>query len=125
MIVADTDVLIDFLSGHEPTASVVASGIATEEGLVTTVVSRFELLVGARTPRQKRSIGRLLDALATLALDATAADRAAQVRQELEMAGVPIGMADSLIAGIVIERGGRLLTRNKGHFERVQGLLLV
>jgi predicted nucleic acid-binding protein len=47
------------------------------------------------------------------------------VRRDLQKAGVPIGMADSLIAGIVLEHGGRLLTRNQRHFERVEGLPLV
>ena len=125
MIVADTDVLIDFLSGQEPVASVVASAIATEEGMATTVVSRFELLSGVRSARQGRAVGRLLEALSTLALESPAADRAARVRRNLEKAGVSIGMADSLIAGIVLEHGGRLLTRNKRHFERVEGLALV
>lgn len=125
MIVADTDVLIDFLSGHEPVASVVASAIATEEGMATTVVSRFELLSGVRSARQGRAVGSLLEALSTLALDSSAADRAARVRRNLEKAGVSIGMADSLIAGIVLEHGGRLLTRNRRHFERVEGLPLV
>jgi len=125
LIVADTDVLIDFLSGHEPAASLVASAIAAEEGIATTVVSRFELLSGVRTPKQERAVGRLLEALSTLALDSPAADRASRVRRDLEKAGVPIGMADSLIAGIVLEHGGRLLTRNQRHFERVKGLPLV
>jgi tRNA(fMet)-specific endonuclease VapC len=125
VIVADTDVLIDFLSGHEPVASVVASAIATEEGMATTVVSRFELLSGVRSARQGRAVGSLLEALSTLALDSSAADRAARVRRNLEKAGVSIGMADSLIAGIVLEHGGRLLTRNRRHFERVEGLPLV
>lgn len=53
------------------------------------------------------------------------ADRAARVRRDLEKAGVSIGMADSLIAGIVLEHGGRLLTRNQRHFDRVEGLPLV
>jgi tRNA(fMet)-specific endonuclease VapC len=125
MIVADTDVLIDFLSGHEPVASLVAAEIAAEAGLATTVVSRFELLAGVRSAKQERSIRSLLDALLTLGLDAPAADRAARVRRSLESAGAPIGMADSLIAGIVLEHGGRLLTRNQRHFERVEGLRLV
>ena len=124
MIVADTDVLIDFLSGHEPVASRVAAALA-EEGLATTVVSRFELLSGVRTPKQGRAVGRLLEALSTLALDSPAADRAARVRRDLEKASVSIGMADSLIAGIVLEHGGRLLTRNLRHLERVEGLPLV
>jgi tRNA(fMet)-specific endonuclease VapC len=125
LIVADTDVLIDFLSAHEPVASVVASHIGSEEGLATTVVSRFELLSGARTPKQRRTVERLLDALSTLALDSPAADHAARVRRDLQKTGVSIGMADSLIAGIVLEHGRRLLTRNKRHFERVEGLTLV
>jgi tRNA(fMet)-specific endonuclease VapC len=124
MIVADTDVLIDFLSGREPVASRVASAIAGEEGMATTVVSRFELVSGVRTAKQERAVGRLLEAISTLALDSPAADRAARVRRDLERAGVPIGMADSLIAGIVLEHGGRLLTRNQRHFQRVEGLAL-
>jgi predicted nucleic acid-binding protein len=37
---------------------------------------------------------------------------------------VGIGMADSLIAGIVVAHHGVLLTRNRRHFERVPGLSL-
>ena len=92
--------------------------------MATTVVSRFELLSGVRTAKQERAVGRLLKALSTLGLDSPAADRAAQMRRDLERAGVPIGMADSLIAGIVLEHGGRLLTRNQRHFQRVEGLAL-
>jgi tRNA(fMet)-specific endonuclease VapC len=46
------------------------------------------------------------------------------VRRALELRGEPIGMADSLIAGIVLQHGGTLLTRNRRHFERVEGLRL-
>ena len=59
-----------------------------------------------------------------LPLDVDAARRAAQVCQQLERSGIGIGMGDSLIAGIVLARGGSLLTRNKRHFERVPELLL-
>jgi tRNA(fMet)-specific endonuclease VapC len=125
VIVADTDVLIDYLSGHEPLASFVVSAVAAEETLATTVVSRFELLAGARTARQERAIRELLEGLSTLVLDAEAADYAARVRRDLELAGSSIGMADSLIAGITLAHGGRLLTRNRRHFQRVEGLALV
>jgi tRNA(fMet)-specific endonuclease VapC len=125
LIVADTDVLIDFLSGHEPAATLVASALSAGEGLATTVVSRFELLASARSAKQERAVRRLLESLSTLELDSQAADRAALVRRDLEKAGASIGMADSLIAGIVLEHAGRLLTRNRRHFERVEGLRLV
>lgn len=36
--------------------------------------------------------------------------------------GEPIGMGDSLIAGIVLAHGETLMTRNRRHFGRVEGL---
>jgi predicted nucleic acid-binding protein len=123
MTVADTDVLIDFLVGAEPAAARVAAELQRGT-LCTTAISRFELLAGARSPRREAAIRELLAAVTTLPLDEEAADRAAEVRRLLERAGEPIGMADSLIAGITLARGAILLTRNRRHFERVRGLLL-
>ncbi len=122
MMVADTDVLIDFLAGIEPIASRVAEEI--ESGLATTAVSRFELRAGVRGVAQDRAVTGLLDALGVLSLDSAAADAAAAVRRKLERDGVGIGMADSLIAGIVLAHGATLLTRSRRHFARVEGLRL-
>lgn len=123
MIVADTDVLIDYLSGHDPGAERVA--LELERGdIATTAVSRVELLSGTRTARQERSVRELLNALDTLPVDPAAADAAAAIRRTLERAGTPIGMGDSLIAGIVKTRRGLLLTRNRRHFDKVDGLSL-
>ena len=123
MTVADTDVLIDFLAGSEPAAEWVASEL--ERGsLLTTVITRFELLSGARNARQENSIRQLLDAVPALELDDEAADKAAEVRRSLDRLGASIGMADSLIAGIVLVHNAVLLTRNRRHFERVPELRL-
>jgi tRNA(fMet)-specific endonuclease VapC len=121
MMVADTDVLIDFLNGKSPAADRVALELGV--GLKTTVITRFELLSGARG-RQAMLVKELLDAIGVLSLGCEEADRAAEVRRELEQTGVSIGMADSLIAGIVLSHGAMLLTRNRKHFERVNGLKL-
>jgi tRNA(fMet)-specific endonuclease VapC len=123
MMVADTDVLIDFLAGAEPAARRIALELE-HQGLATTAVTRFELLTGARSERQQRLIADLLAALPCLPLDESAADRAAEVRRALVSGGVDIGMGDSLIAGIVLAHGGVLLTRNRRHFERVPELSL-
>ena len=123
MIVADTDVLIDFLAGRGGGADAVAREL--ERGaLLTTVVSRFELLSGARSRRQRTAVLKLLTAVPALPVDGDAADAAAEVRRTLEARGEGIGMADSLIAGTVIRHSGTLLTRNRRHFERVDGLAL-
>lgn len=121
MIVADSDVLIDFLAGHEPAATLISSEL--QRGvLATTVITRFEMLSGARGLRELQTIGQLLDSIKTLPLDSSGADRAAAVRRGLERKGAGIGMADSLIAGIVLSVGAALLTRNRRHFERIDGL---
>jgi tRNA(fMet)-specific endonuclease VapC len=123
MIVADTDVLVDFLSGSGPGAERVARELERAD-LRVTAITRFELLCGARGDRQRRAVGDLLAALPTLPLDEAAADLAAEVRRGLEEEGMGIGMADSLIAGIVRQHDGVLLTRSRRHFERVRGLRL-
>jgi predicted nucleic acid-binding protein len=121
MTVADTDVLIDFLAGRGEAAALVAAEL--ERGtLHTTVVTRFELLAGARTPQQQETLMQLLGAIPALVLDPAAADLAARVRRSLDLRGEAIGMGDSLIAGIVLRHGGSLMTGNRRHFERVEGL---
>ena len=96
----------------------------TTDSFGTTAVTRFELLAGARDRRHLDLILRLLDTIPTLPLDRAAADRAADVQRALGGRGAGIGMADSLIAGIVLVHDGTLLTRNRHHFERVDGLKL-
>lgn len=124
MTVADTDVLIDFLSGSGPGASRVAQELA-RGAFHTTVISRFELLTGARTPQQQGRWMAFLSSMTVLPLDEASADQAASIRRRLDQIGEPIPMADCLIAGIVLCHDGELLTRNRRHFERIPGLVLV
>ena len=117
MIVADTDVLIDFLADHRPGALAVAAGIQADQ-LATTTVNCFELLAGAQNVRNRMRVVELLESIRVLLLDFLAARRAAEVRRQLERLGVGIGMGDSLIAGITLTSGSSLLTRNRRHFAR-------
>jgi tRNA(fMet)-specific endonuclease VapC len=123
-MVADTDILIDYLRDKGPFLDVVDEAI--ERGrLMTTAVNRFELMSGARTPQEKDLLTDLLASIPSLPLDELAADEAALIRRSLEERGQPIGYCDSLIAGIVRLHGYPLLTRDRKHFERVDGLILL
>lgn len=124
MILADTDVLIDFLAGAEPAASWVA-GYAEADQLQTSAISCFELLSGARPGKRGERVRRLVSVIPVLPLDRAAGECAAQVRQQLQREGCPIGMGDSLIAGIALANGLPLLTRNRKHFDRLQQLRLL
>ena len=123
MILADSDVLIDFLRGKGPGAERIQIELRTGR-LSTTALNAFELISGARTEREQESVRLLLQALHILSFDSAAAERAAGVRRELESKGEAIGTADYLIAGACLAHGATLLTRNRKHFERVPGLKL-
>lgn len=123
-MIADTDVLIDYLNDAEPGASAVAAGLRRDD-LVTTVISRFELLRGAAHARRPAPLRVLVGALRALPLESAAADRAATLSRELEERGEALDRADCLVAGIALVAGEALLTRNHRHFRRVPGLRLV
>lgn len=124
MILVDTDVLIDALRGREPSRSRIAEGLEVGT-LVTTTVTAFELLSGAKSTKQAQEVDALLAPLELLPFDENASRAAAGARRDLEARGETIGMGDYLIAGICLSRALPLLTRNRNHFDRIQGLLLV
>jgi len=124
LIVADTDVLIDYLAGTHSIADQVKSYIESDR-FQTTAVSCFELLSGAGDNRRGDEVRRLLAAIPVLALDREGATQAAIVRQQLSSDGFSIGMGDSLIAGIALANDLPLFTRNLKHFENVRNLDLI
>jgi tRNA(fMet)-specific endonuclease VapC len=121
MTIADSDLLIDFLRGHEPGRSRVAFELSTGR-LTTTSINAFELLSGALAKRDQKKVSVLLDAMLVLPVEGRAAEIAARVRRDLEADGKGIGMADYLIAGVCLAHGATLLTRNLDHFRRVPDL---
>lgn len=124
MILADTDVLIDYLMGTQPMASQVLE-YSESDTLQTSAITCFELLSGAKEGKRGDKVRHLVATIPVLPLDREAATRAAAVRQQLTRSGFSIGMADSLIAGIALANGLPLLTRNRKHFEHVEGLRLL
>jgi tRNA(fMet)-specific endonuclease VapC len=122
MFIADTNVLVDFLRGAGEAERIRLE--LTTGRLCTTAVNAFELWAGARGPQQISIIETLLAAVTVLPLDNSSARRAGALRRDLEQGGTTIGMADSLIAGIALEHGAILITRNRKHYQRVPGLRL-
>ena len=124
MILADTDVLIDYLLGIQPAARQLRA-YAESDRLRTSAVNCFELLSGADRSKRGDDVRRLIASTPVLPLDLESAAHAARVRRDLAAEGLPIGMGDSLIAGIALANGLPLLTRNRRHFGKVEGLDLV
>jgi tRNA(fMet)-specific endonuclease VapC len=122
VFIADTDVLVDFLRGSGEAEHI---SIELKTGrLCATTITAFELWAGAKNPRQAVMVESLLSALTILPLDISSAKRAAEIHRSLSETGTTIGMADSLIAGIVLDRDAILITRNRKHYQRIPGLRL-
>ena len=123
MMIADSDVLIDFLRGRGDWARRIALELESRS-FAAAAVTAFETRSGARTARQRKAVDTLLEAVTILTFGPDEARIAAEIRQQVESRGQPIGMADYMIAAVCIAADGVLLTRNRKHFERVDGLRL-
>jgi len=121
MIIADTDVLIDFLRGNGDSAKRIAIELESRS-FGTTAITAFEIRAGARTARQKSAVDTLLDAMNILPFGPEEARIAAEIRQQVESQGKPIRIAECMIAAICIADGSVLITTNLKAYERVKGL---
>jgi predicted nucleic acid-binding protein len=124
VIVADSDVLIDWLSGKGE-AGAVDRALGRQE-LATTAVNAYQLWAGARGDAARAEVRELLSLMAAiLPFDDRAAELAGEAYRELSAAGRVIGRADLYVAGVCLAADAPLLTRNRREFTRVRGLRLV
>jgi tRNA(fMet)-specific endonuclease VapC len=122
LVVADTDLIVDFLRNREPGASTVVHLVQTGM-LRITAISAFELRLGADFLRRREPIEALLSGR-TLPLDLLGALHAGRISSTLRSEGRPIDVRDALLAGVCLRFSLPLATRNTRHFYRVPGLEL-
>lgn len=108
-LLVDTDVLIDHLRG---TARLRDDGAQ----MAVSAVTRCELFAGRDEEARLR---RLLSPMETLSVDAAIAELAGRTRRQTGLA-----TPDALVAATALRHGLPLMTRNRRHFERVDGLQL-
>ncbi len=122
LIVADSDLVIDWLRGRGPGVESIDRWIA-EDRLRLSAITAFELRQGGDFLAREEAIFVLLRDR-VLSLDLGASLRAAELFGRLSRAGRGIGIKDCLQAGTCLQYGLPLATRNERHFERVDGLEL-
>jgi tRNA(fMet)-specific endonuclease VapC len=123
LVVVDTDLVIDFLRGRGPGAPLVRELIVSHRFRVTAITA-FELRLGADFLARRDDILRVVRSR-TFPLDAASALRGGEVAATLRGAGQDIGVADCLQAGICLNFDLPFATRNRKHFNRVEGLRLL
>jgi len=120
----DTDVLSDAIS--DPNGRI-ATRIARlgRIAVCTSIIVAAELRFGAVKRRSRRLAARVAEILATIdivAFEAPADTAYADLRNQLERAGRPIGANDMLIAAQALAIGAIVATGNEREFSRVEGL---
>jgi tRNA(fMet)-specific endonuclease VapC len=120
--VLDSDVLIDYLRGAGPGRDLVRA-LARRQGYRVTAVTAFELALGRAYRENPQPVHAVLST-PLLTLTRKAGLRGGALLHELRRAGEAIDVRDAMQAGICLEAGVALVTRNAAHFERVPGLRL-
>ena len=123
----DTDWVIHYLNGRQDIVERLE--VLKPEGLGLSVVSLAELYEGvyySRDPEgDERGLNDFLQGITLLGLDEETAKIFGQERGRLRSAGMIIGDFDLLIAATALQYHLTLLTNNRGHFERIDGLRII
>ncbi|CAN5468211.1 type II toxin-antitoxin system VapC family toxin [soil metagenome] len=109
-LLVDTDVLVDHLR--------TGRGVGDpDDRLSFSIISRAELFAGSRA--EEDGVRLLLSAMDELVVDGPIAESGGRLRRRHGIA-----LPDALIAATSLKHGLPLLTRNRRHFGRVEGLSL-
>jgi len=110
----DTSVLIDYLRGHQPAASILEQ--ARRSGpLHASEITRIEILAGMREGEEEPT-GALFASLAWHEVDAAVAERAGALGRQWLPSHQGIDSADLAIAATAILIRAKLLTLDVRHF---------
>ncbi len=121
IVIADTDVIIDFFSGTEPVASAIEQ-LILQDSLALTSITVFELYAGITRKKRIKQIDNLTSLLPVFPFEEKHAETSAEIYNELKKSGNLIGNQDILIAGICITHDIPIITRNTDHFSRISRL---
>ncbi|MED5606263.1 MULTISPECIES: type II toxin-antitoxin system VapC family toxin [Pseudomonas] len=102
----DTNILIDYLNGHEQARD----ELRRHDDPAISIVTWMEVMIGA-TPATAAATRAFLDSFALVPLDASVAERAVAVRQALR-----VKLPDAIIKASAEVQGRLLVTRNTRDF---------
>lgn len=115
----DTDVLIDFSKGREPTTEILLSWIDGDDIVAVCPISVAEFYAGL-SPDHAEQWHPFFASLPYWGISREAAIEAGRYRYTQARAGLRLTMTDALVAAVAVERTATLVTRNVRHFRLEQ-----
>jgi len=126
MVCLDTSFIIGLLRRDEKALKKLEEYTASETRLTTTPITACELFKGAyRSTRREEELHRvrmILSFLEVLSFSVEASERYGRLMASEGLQGAPIGDLDAMIAGVALAHGEGVVTSNRKHFDRVEGL---
>ncbi|HZI97064.1 MAG TPA: type II toxin-antitoxin system VapC family toxin [Actinomycetales bacterium] len=121
MKLVDTSVLVDHLRGHGVATALLEGLVESGERVVTSELSRFELLAGAR-PHEHGELEQVFAALDWVPVNEAIARGAGEYARTYRRSHSGIGAVDYLLAATATLLGAELLTTNVRHFPMFDAL---
>lgn len=117
-LLLDTDVLIDFLRGHEQAAKYIESLSAFS----ISVISVAELYAGVKGKNEELALNQFMQVLEIIPLDAETAQLGGRYRQAYGKSH-GTGLADALIAATSTLHCAKLVTQNIKHYPMLDSVV--
>ena len=127
MVCIDSDIIINFLRKEKNAFELINQLKDKGELITTTVINSFELWKGYYRFKNKTTfdtIEQFLSEIEILLLEPKSSQKAAEIFELLSSEGQIIDALDVMIASISLTNNQSLLTENRKHFERIDGLIL-
>lgn len=121
MKLLDTSVAIDHLRGYSPATTLLEELLQSEEALVASELTRFELLAGVR-PDEQADLETFFLVVDWAPVTDDAVRRAGAYARSYRRSHTEIGAVDYLIAGTAAAVDASLLTTNLRHFPMFEDL---
>lgn len=123
-MVIDTGIFIEHLRAKDKTRTTLYQ-LAENDVLCISVVSVYELYMGATTPDKVKDVGQLITGLTILPFDDAVAITASEIFLKLKRNNKLIEFRDIFIAATCITNELPIATLNKKHFKRVDNLKIL
>lgn len=126
MVCLDTSFIIDVLKGDKKLIDIENELDEKNEDILVPAPAVSELIKGAylssKPEKEKEKIIDFLSKLIVLSFDKDSAIISGKIEAELIKRGMKIDLEDIMIASVSMRNEEKLLTTNKKHFDRIEGL---
>lgn len=124
VILLDTSILIDYYRKTDKSNSVWVNLIDVGFDFAISVVTKYELLAGAK-PKQIEFWETVLQKVTIIPFDEDCVDTAIRLSTLLKKSNKQIDIADLFIASTALSNNLSIATLNKKHFERIDELEVI